>query len=47
MDVGVEEVDVYMGEGVASPPSLEDWVVGQYGPELVLDGVEYLGVVEE
>lgn len=47
MGVGVEEEDVYVGEGVVSPPSWEDWVVGQHGLEPVLDGVEYLEVVEE
>ena len=43
----MEEVDVYVDEGVASPPSWEDWVVEQYGLGLVPDEMEWVGVVEE
>ena len=47
MDVGVEEVDLYVGEEVANLPGWVDRVAGQYLPGLVLGWVEYLEVVEE
>ena len=46
MDVGVEEVDLYVGEEVANLPSWVDRVAGQYRPGFVLGWVKYLEVVE-
>ena len=45
--VGVEVVDLYVGEEVVNLPSWVDRVAEQYGSGLFLGWVEYLEVVEE